>query len=671
MKRKQLQNFMVDVYLSKHAKTFNEENYQFYQQFDKLLTVELKLYILKFYLLEINPLNFPTFFEQVKYNEDDKNHSTNNEEEDNQLYKTILTNEEKNIMERNVMKQLFGKFENQPNRIFQLYYHFKIDYCFNTAKIRFKFRTIFDELLMKLFFKDCLSIYCETFYFLPGMIGNLKDTKCFVKNVQINQFIHLLKTYCMDIEQIKVKLDYSVLSVLNSEICSKLKRCMIFISPDHSLLKGEYFNFVTEVECICFKEEDESNNSKNLTIQNLCDILQYFPNCNDLNLRKVFLNDENLNESNFSLKPLFDLLISREEKELLLTKPIANKVNNISSVLRSLKIDLSFSNVESILFFWKELSNFKLLESLSIRLSGVDNNKKQLEVVKQCFGRNTCLSFLKSLTIEQEHDYLNNDIYYFDQSLLYSILEFRYQSLLELSIDFNVHNILELEKAIKFLKYDDCTIRKLQLSNISINSTICKYLGKSSSLKWLILYNVIFIPDENDNTILTCISNLSNSTSITHLELPCCYLNDENLEPLFSNMSQLELLNLRYNNISPDLLFQFISTVNTNNNNNNHNNDMGDSEDENSNNNGNMNPLFALMYNGGDSSDEEDNSNDNTTTPGQQRNDNNRHLKHLTALNISGNPLITSEHADSLSENESLRYLYAHTIDTSPTQMWK
>ena len=209
-----------------------------------------------------------------------------------------------------------------------------------------------------------------------------------------------------------------------------------------------------------------------------------------------------------------------------------------------------------------------------------------------------------------------------DQSMLLTLLKHRVKDLQEIDIDFRVNNELEFSQCFEHWNCFDTSltwynIRKLKFSNVKLDSEKCDVLGRCHTLRWLILSHVEFVShddadDDEKRFVLEC---LAQSRTITHLELPYCNLEDYHLEPIFSSMNQLELLNLKFNNVGPLLLLTHLTKVDI----------------------GNTAPTVRNI------------------------------LIHLYALNLEGNSMITEEHINKLLEhNETLTYLTPQSNDLLP-----
>ena len=628
MKNK-MQDFMVGVYLTKHAKTFHENDYNLWNLFDLLQTTsgsnyglmnstELKLHILSFCILEISPRTCPPLYYLSEQ-------SISSSQVDDKSIRAI---------ERAIQRLIYGRFDSDKPKptIHQIYYHFHIS--FDSSAI-FKFNSLFDRDLMMLLWSKARSIHSHSSshenYFLSfntssvsspqhddedADLGNHRYTK---KRKVVSQPLSIIQqwskqmaTCCKKLEQLRVQLDYNILEyMINDEcecICPLLRDCETVIDLENLDLdilskKQHRFAFVTRVECI-FSEKSSLGDSMKLLVEYF---LPKFPQLVSLVLRKF-----NANRITFcSLNPL---------------QPLIDYSTMGLALLRNLKMDMNFSFkgtdcISCWSSFWNNLSQLGTLEDLdiSIDVDWKEMPKKEdiVGVVRNTFGFNfskqLSLPKLKNLSLHILHN-ANEKI--LDQSLLHFLLQCRYDTLNDIDIDFNVTNQSQLDECLQYLyQFDEddkfCTIRKLKLVDVSLNSDNCYSLGCCQSLKWLILKNVKFI-GEDDYEKRYCLENLASSNSINHLELPGCHLEEYFIEPILSNMNQLELLNLKFNNVGPLILLRHItisfSTENT----------------------------------------------DDSNQPKESRNN----LVHLYALNLEGNTLVTKEHIDTLLEqNENLTYL--------------
>ncbi|EFC47237.1 hypothetical protein NAEGRDRAFT_78882 [Naegleria gruberi] len=612
-----MQDNMVGLYLTKHAKSFQEYNYNLWNLFDllhsssvqcNLTALELKLHILSYCILEISPRTCPI------------------------LYSTSTSSDEIPIeeIERSLLKIMYGKFDSDKTRIHQIYHHFHIYFDTASMGMTIRFPTLFDDQLIRIIWSKAKSMHCqnvdssENYYFsIPTITKPQLDNDTSGESKQkrrkvdrdlspLENWSKHLGTLCKNLEQLRVKLDYNLLEFMiskdNTCVCPLLRNCETFIQPIHYEIDENLLNhtllfpFVSTVEWT-FSDQPICNTLNMMSSR----FLPKFPNLTSLKIRNF-----NINNTNYcSLNPF---------------GPLIEYSKNQTVLLSSLSLNMSFSfNTTNCLRcwtkFWSNISELSSLERLEINLSlkPCENwesiEKDVLKVLTDTFGfisnpeSNEKKLNLPKLKIIKLNIHNQNDEIIIDQSLIHFLLQQRYNLLSEVEIDFKVMDTDQYNQCFLFLEDEfnsgNSTISKLKLSGVTLNSDACVALGRCSSLRWLILKNVKFEGD--DEEIRYCLDYLSQSKSITHLELPHCYLEEYHLEPILSNMDQLELLNLKFNNMGALLLLRHVTTS------------------------------F--------STDHDDY---------QVRNN----LVHLNALNLEGNVKIKKEHIDTLLEqNENLTYV--------------
>ncbi|KAG2372793.1 hypothetical protein C9374_013157 [Naegleria lovaniensis] len=697
---------LIGLYLTNHGKNFQEYNHNLRYLLDHLngasnnltlvsepsslrplSSVQLKLHILSYSILEISPRTCPSLY------------CMSGSEKKAKLDECSLAE-----IEKCIVRLIYGKFDCENKlKIRQIFHHFRI-YLETSKHVTIKFDSLFDVHLVRILWSKAKSIHCqnggssENFYFsIPQRnyqeVLSCTDSNHHSNNVSVNNVDHdkdeqetefdrkhkkrkmlsqqhsnddrhslttlqllknwstQLKTYCTQLEELKVKLDYDLLKYMiwnhDKCICPLLRNCEAIILPEHyesmttnactqelvhsatsssSLGPNCHYNFVTKLEWIVSRESTHHFwETLNIMATNF---LPHFPNLESLTIKGFHVNSS----STYTTSPLGPL--------------IEYYSKHSSTCLKSLSMDICFSfNSKTCDVFWKglwnDISQLSSLEKLEMNVGVLSCDSSDiLLVVEEAFSLHDETNYialnginkdekthhtpspqvkipnLKSISMSIKKD----GQIIIDQSMLLTLLKYRVKDLQEIDIDFRVNNETQFSQCFEYWNCFDTSlawynIRKLKFSNVKLDSEKCDVLGRCHTLRWLILNHVEFDSHDNDDEKRYVIECLAQSRSITHLELPYCNLEDYHLEPIFLNMNQLELLNLKHNNVGPLLLLAHLTKV-----------EIG-------------NPTSTVRNN----------------------------LIHLYALNLEGNSMITEEHINKLLEhNETLTYLTPQSKDSLP-----